>query len=246
MSTTTQKMGPFKMGVMGLQHMFAMFGATILVPLLTGLSIQVTLIAVGVGTLIFHFFAKGRVPAFLGSSFAFMAGIQLISSPNDGLFAGSAQAYGLEAAEHVQAFLPYATGAILVSALLYIVFAVLVKLVGVKRFMKAVPTVVTAPTVVLIGITLAPHAINQASTNIILAAATLIIIIVASSWGKGMVKIIPILLGLAGAYIIALIMNAAGATNADGSALLDFSATSYSSIVGMPDFFLPRFNIWAI
>ncbi|MCL2753605.1 MAG: uracil-xanthine permease [Defluviitaleaceae bacterium] len=238
------KMHPAKMGIMGLQHMFAMFGATVLVPLITGLSVQVTLIGVGVGTLIFHFFAKGKVPAFLGSSFAFMAGIQLITNPNDGLFAGT----GLAQADK----LAYATGAILVSGLLYLVLAGVVKLVGTEKFMKAVPVIVTAPTVMLIGLMLAPWAIQQASTQLPLAIVTLVIIIAALAWGKGMIKVIPILLGLVGAYIVALIMHFGfdiTATNRAGTEivpLLDFARIQGENIVGLPSFMAPRFDLMAI
>ncbi|MCL2575463.1 MAG: uracil-xanthine permease [Defluviitaleaceae bacterium] len=243
MSSATQKTHPAKMGLMGLQHMFAMFGATVLVPLITGLSVQVTLIGVGVGTLIFHFFAKGKVPAFLGSSFAFMAGIQLITNPTDGLFAGQ----GLTQPET----LAYATGAILVSGLLYLVLAGVVKLVGVEKFMKAVPIIVTAPTVMLIGLMLAPWAIQQSATQMPLAIITLVIIIAATAWGKGMIKIIPILLGLAGGYVVALIMHFGfdiTATTRAGAevALFDFTRITGESIVGLPPFMAPRFDIMSI
>ena len=238
MTTTAGKLGHAKMAVLGLQHMFAMFGATILVPLLSGLSVQVTLVATGIGTLIFHLCAKGRVPAFLGSSFAFLVGIRLITNPDDGVFAGTA----LSQAEK----LSYATGGILVSGLVYLLFALLIKLVGVKAFMKYMPPVVTAPTVILIGIMLAPFAISQSSNNLILALITLGIVIVASSWGKGMIKIIPILLGIGGAYLIAIIMHSFGITNPDGSAILDFSMATGAGIVGLPPFMLPRFNIIAV
>jgi len=251
-----------KMTLFGLQHMFAMFGATILVPLLTGLSVQVTLLGAGVGTLIFHFFAKGKVPAFLGSSFAFMVGIRLITDPAAGIFNVSVMEEGIYLMQALGGFsantlisttqfrditLAYATGGILVSGLLYVLFAGIVKLVGVKKFMKWVPPIVTAPTVILIGIMLAPHAINQSSQNILLAAATLIIVIIASSWGKGMIKIIPILLGIGGAYLLALVLhNFTGLTNADDSVIINFAAAQENvgtGIVGLPPFMLPRFGI---
>ncbi|MCL2840410.1 MAG: uracil-xanthine permease [Defluviitaleaceae bacterium] len=251
-----QKLSFPKMGLLGLQHMFAMFGATILVPLISGLSVQVTLIGVGIGTLIFHLLAKGRVPAFLGSSFAFLVGIQLVTDPVDGIFAVASwaeQIEGLAAADiailrnaHIQSVLPYATGGIMISGLLYLAFAALVKVVGVKRFMRFMPPVVTAPTVILIGIMLAPFAINQSRNNMVLALITLGIVVIASSWGKGMIKIIPILLGLAGAYMIALIMHTAGMTNPDGTAILDFSQAAYASVVGLPPFMMPRFNLVVI
>ena len=240
-----KKMSYPKMAIFGLQHMFAMFGATILVPMLTGLSVQVTLIAVGIGTLIFHFISKGKIPAFLGSSFAFMVGINLIADEYTGIFAGGDLTQ--------QERLAYATGAILVSGLVYLFFALLIKLVGVKRFMKFVPPVVTAPTVILIGIMLAPWAIRQSNNNWILAIITLGIVIVASSWGKGMIKIIPILLGIMGAYLVALVIhftgladNVAFFANTDGTAILDFSRASDASIVGLPPFMAPRFNVVSI
>ena len=236
--STAGQLGRSKTAILGLQHMFAMFGATILVPILSGLSVQVTLVAVGVGTLIFHFIAKGRVPAFLGSSFAFLVGIRLITDADTGIFAGTLMSQ--------QEKLAYATGGILISGFVYLLFALLIKWVGVKTFMKYLPPVVTAPTVILIGIMLAPFAISQSSGNMILALLTLAIVIVASSWGKGMVKIIPILLGIGGAYIIALIMHFSGMTNPDGSAVLNFSEAAEAGIAGLPPFMFPRFNIVAI
>jgi len=238
MAIRTKDLSFTKTLLLGLQHMFAMFGATILVPLLSGLSVQVTLIGIGAGTLIFHFITKGRVPAFLGSSFAFLVGIQLITDPEAGLFAGS----GMEQPEK----LAYATGAIMVSGALYLVFALIIKVIGVKRFMEIVPPVVTAPTVILIGIMLAPFAISQSSNNIMLAVLTLGIVIVASSWGKGMVKIMPILLGITGAYLIAVMMQLGGMTNPDGSAIIDFTMAANADVVGMPPFMWPRFDFVAI
>ena len=221
--------------LMGLQHLFAMFGATILVPLISGLSVQVTLVAAGVGTLIFHFVSKGKVPVFLGSSFAFLVGIGLITNPEIGVFAG-------EAMEQTEK-LAYATGGIMIAGFLYLILALLVKIVGVKTFMKYLPTVVTAPTVILIGVMLAPFAITQSSNNLFLAILTLVVIIFFAVWGKGMTKIIPILLGIGGAYIIALIMHFAfGMTNPDGTPILVFGSTG-TGIVGLPPFMAPRFSV---
>jgi len=249
-----QKLGVAKTTVLGLQHMFAMFGATILVPILSGLSVQVTLFATGIGTLLFHLVSKSKVPAFLGSSFAFLVGIRLITDDNTGVFAGSALTQ--------QERLAYATGGILIAGIVYLLFALLVKVVGVKRFMKFTPPIVTAPTVILIGIMLAPFAISQSSENLLLAVTTLVIVIVASSWGKGMIKIIPILLGIGGAYILAVILhNFTSFTNADGSAIIDFVAAlnrvgrpsvAYQTMsdvslagyyVGTPPFMWPRFGL---
>ena len=234
----TKELSFGKTALLGLQHMFAMFGATILVPLLSGLSVQVTLIGIGVGTLIFHLITKGRVPAFLGSSFAFLVGIQLITDPESGLFAGS----GLEMPQK----LAYATGAIMVSGLLYLLFAWIIKVIGVKRFMEIVPPVVTSPAVILIGIMLAPFAISQSSNNLLLALITLGIVVIASSWGKGLVRIMPILLGIAGAYLIALAMQFGGMSNPDGSPIIDFTMAAAADWVGWPPFMLPRFDLVAI
>ena len=231
-------MGYFKMGFLGLQHMFAMFGATILVPLLSGLSVQVTLVSVGLGTLLFHFCTKSKIPAFLGSSFAFLVGIQLITDPVNGIYSGSALS--------MQDKLAYATGGIMVSGAVYLLFALLIKLIGVKKFMQFLPPIVTAPTVILIGIILAPFAISQSLNNIFLAALTLGIIIAASSWGKGMVKIIPILLGIGIAYIVAVVLHNLGIANPDGTAMVDFSRTAGASVAGIPPFFLPKFDALAI
>jgi len=227
-----------KMALLGLQHMFAMFGATILVPLITGLDVRITLLAMGVGTLIFHLFAKGKVPVMLGSSFAFMVGIQAITDPYLGLFAGM----DMTQAER----LSYATGGIMVAGFMYLVFALIVKQVGPEKFMNYLPAVVTAPTVVLIGLILAPFAINQSRNNLPLAGLTLLLVVVFSIWGRGFARIVPILLGLVGAYIVALIMHFMGMTNPDGSAILNFAGLGEASIVGLPPFMLPRFDIVAI
>ncbi|MCL2227264.1 MAG: uracil-xanthine permease [Oscillospiraceae bacterium] len=222
--------------IMGLQHLFAMFGATILVPLISGLSVQVTLFAVGIGTIIFHLISGLRKapPVFLGSSFAFLVGIGLITNPEIGVFAGADMTQNEK--------LAYATGGIMIAGFLYLALAGLIKVIGVKTFMKYLPTVVTAPTVILIGVMLAPFAISQSANNLFLAIATLVIIICFSVWGKGMTKIIPILLGIVGAYIIALLMHfALGMTNPDGSAILEFGRAG-TGLVGVPPFMAPRFS----
>jgi len=232
--------------IMGFQHLFAMFGATILVPILTGLSVQVTLVAVGIGTIIFHLISKGKVPVFLGSSFAFMVGIRLITDPEAGLFAAQFAAAGADFYDVRAYALAYATGAIMVAGGMYFILALVVKLVGAERFMKVLPTVVTAPIVILIGVMLAPFAISQSADNIPLALITLIIIIVFAVFGKGFPKIIPILLGILGAYLVALVFHFVfGWTNADDSAILVFDRAG-TDIVGLPPVMWPRFNLIAI
>lgn len=236
-------LGVPRMLLLGLQHMFAMFGATILVPILVnsyfqgeGLSIQVTLFFAGIGTLFFHVCSKMKVPAFLGSSFAFLGGFATVAELDTGIFAG--MTYGEK--------LPYACGGIVIAGLLYLILALVIKLVGVKRVMRFLPPVVTGPIIICIGLSLAPSAVNNASSNWFLATIALAVIIVFNIWGKGMWKIIPILLGVVISYGVALIMNAVGFTNADGSAILDFSSVSSSSIAGLPPFQLCKFNLTAI
>ena len=238
-----KQLGIPKMLVLGLQHMFAMFGATILVPILVnsyfhgeGLSIQVTLFFAGVGTLFFHICAKLKVPAFLGSSFAFLGGFATVAELNSGIFAD--MTYGEK--------LPYACGGIVVAGLLYLVLALVIRLVGVKRVMRFLPPVVTGPIIICIGLSLAGSAINNAQTNWFLALVALVVIIVFNIWGKGMFKIIPILMGVMISYAVALAMQFAGMTNPDGSTIIDFSSTASSAWVGLPDFIICKFNLTAI
>jgi uracil permease len=209
--------------ILGLQQVFAMFGATVLVPMITGLSISVTLLCAGVGTLIFHLITKGKVPAFLGSSFAFLGGFAAVTQ----IPAGS---------DVNPELLPYALGGVVAAGGVYVIVAGLIKLFGIKRVMQLFPPVVTGPIIVLIGLILSPSAVANASTNWLLAVITIAIIIISSVFGKGMLKILPILLGVFGAYLVALIM---GEVN-----LAD--AVSGAAIVGMPPFMLPKFELGAI
>ena len=227
-----------KMLVLGLQHMFAMFGATVLVPILVNtyglpLSIQTTLFFAGVGTLFFHLCTKMKVPAFLGSSFAFLGGFAAIGAMDAGIYAS------MSGAEKLQ----YACGGIVVAGLLYVVLALVIKAVGVHKVMHFLPPVVTGPIIILIGLNLAPSAVNNASTCWWLALVAMAIIIVANIWGKGMIKIIPILLGVVGAYVVAVIGNAMGATvivdAASGTTgpMLNFSGMAEASLIGLQPFF---------
>lgn len=236
-------LGVPKMLLLGLQHMFAMFGATILVPILVnsyfegeGLSVQVTLICAGLGTLFFHLCTKLKVPAFLGSSFAFLGGFSTIAQLNTGVFADMTMGEKL----------PYACGGIVVAGALYLILALVIKVVGVKKVMRFLPPVVTGPIIICIGLSLAPSAVNNASTNWILALIALAVIIIFNIWGKGMFRIIPILLGVVISYAAALIMQAAGLTNPDGSAILNFTEVASASWVGLPPFQLCKFNLTAI
>ncbi len=226
-----RQLGTPKMLVLGLQHMFAMFGATMLVPILVNgyglpLSIQTTLFMAGLGTLMFHFITKWKVPAFLGSSFAFLGGYAAVAALSVGKYAG------MSGAEKLQ----YAGGGIVVAGILYMILALVIKVVGVKKVMRFLPPIVTGPIIILIGLNLAPSAVSNASTCWPLALAAMAIVVVANIWGKGMVKIIPILLGVVGSYVIAVIANALGATTASGSPLVDFSALAGAKLIGLQPF----------
>ncbi len=236
-------LGTAKMLLLGLQHMFAMFGATILVPILVnsyfhgeGLSVQVTLFFAGFGTLFFHFVSKGKVPAFLGSSFAFLGGFATVAELNSGIYAN--MTYGEK--------LPYACGGIVVAGLTYLILALVIKLVGVKRVMKFLPPVVTGPIIICIGLSLAGSAIGNANANWFLALIALSVIIIFNIWGKGLFKIIPILMGVVISYAVALIMMITGVPNPDGSAVLDFTSVASAAWIGVPDFRICKFDLTAI
>ena len=236
-------LGNGKMAILGLQHLFAMFGATILVPILVnsyfngeGLSIQVTLFFAGIGTILFHVLTKAKVPAFLGSSFAFLGGFQAVANLDSGKFAD--MSYGEK--------LPYACGGIVIAGLLYLVLALIIRAVGVNKVMRYLPPVVTGPIIICIGLGLAPSAVSNAATCWPLALIALAVVIIFNIWGKGMFKIIPILMAVVISYIVALIMNALGVTAADGSPLLNFAPIAEASFVGLPDFFVAKFDLTAI
>ncbi len=238
-----RQLGIPKMLILGLQHMFAMFGATILVPILVnsyfegeGLTVQVTLFMAGVGTLFFHLITKRKVPAFLGSSFAFLGGYAAVAALNTGKYATMTM--------HEK--MAYANGGVVVAGMLYLVLALVIKFVGVQRVMRYLPPVVTGPIIICIGLSLAPSAVNNASTNWLLALIAFAVVVYFNIWGKGMFKIIPILMGVAISYIFALIFNAAGMTNADGSAILDLASVASANAVHIQPFMIAKFDITAI
>lgn len=238
-----RSLGMPKMLILGLQHMFAMFGATILVPILVnnyfngeGLSVQVTLFFAGVGTLFFHLCTKLKVPAFLGSSFAFLGGFETVSKFDTGIFKDMSMGEKL----------PYACGGIVVAGLLYLVLALIIKIVGVNRAMHFLPPVVTGPIIICIGLSLAPSAVSNVQTNWLLAIVAFAIIVIFNIWGRGMFKIVPILLGIAGSYVVALILNFFGVTQPDGKAIFDFTSVASASWVNVPPFQICKFDITAI
>ena len=200
--TDARQLGTGRMLVLGIQHMFAMFGATVLVPILTGLDVATTLLMAGLGTLLFHIITKFKVPAFLGSSFAFLGGYAAVAPK---LADGSSNTE----------LLPYACLGVACAGLVYLVLALIIKLVGVQKVMRFFPPVVTGPIIICIGLILAPSAINNCTTNWLLAIVALAIVIIFNIWGKGMAKIVPILLGVVGAYILALILYLIGEGNPD-------------------------------
>lgn len=200
-----KQLGVSKMLILGLQHMFAMFGATVVVPALTGLNVSTTLLFAGLGTLLFHFLAKGKVPAFLGSSFAFLAGYWAIA-PN-----GEAK------------LLPYACAGVACAGLLYLILAAFIRAFGTGKVMRFFPPIVTGPIIIAIGLNLSQSAITNCSADWLIAVIAIIIIIVCNIWGKGMIKIVPVILGVIGSYVIAAIMGK-----------VDFTPVTQASWIGFP------------
>ena len=204
-------LGAGKMTLLGVQHLFAMFGATVLVPVITGLSVSATLLFAGLGTLIFHLCTKMKVPAFLGSSFAFLGGYATVTQM------GMANGMTLTQA------LPYACIGVFFAGLMYFVVAALFKIFGPARVMKFFPPVVTGPIIIAIGLCLSGSAIQNCSSNWWIALVAILIIVVCNIWGKGMVKIVPILLGVLGSYIAAACFG-----------LVDWTSVGDAAWVGLP------------
>lgn len=199
-------LGVPKMLVLGFQHMFAMFGATVLVPLLTGLDVATTLLFAGLGTILFHLITGRKVPAFLGSSFAFLGG-----------YAAVAPLEGTDTMTNAE-LLPYACLGVACAGLLYLVLAAIIKLVGIHKVMRFFPPVVTGPIIIAIGLGLAGSAVTNCESNWLLAIIALVVILIFNIWGKGMTKIIPILLGVIVSYVVAVILFfAAGKLTPDGA-----------------------------
>ncbi|MBO6167410.1 MAG: uracil-xanthine permease [Kiritimatiellae bacterium] len=215
-----RSLGLPKMGLLGVQHMFAMFGATILVPILTGLSPSATLLWAGLGTLLFHLFTKRMVPAFLGSSFAYLAGYFAM--------AGMAGTAGYEDCTKAT-MLQYACLGVASSSLVYFVVAWFVKACGVKTVMKFFPPVVTGPIIIGIGLVLAPVAINSCTSNWLVALVAIATVISFSIFGRGMFKIIPILMGVIASYLAAVVLGAAGLADS-----IDYSGVASAAWVGLP------------
>ncbi len=220
-----------KMFILGIQHLFAMFGATVLVPLLTGLSVSTTLLCAGIGTLLFHLVTKGKVPAFLGSSFAYLGGFGIVAPFVDG--------------KPNTEMLPYACAGVAFSGLVYLLFSVLIKAFGIRKIMKFFPPVVTGPIIISIGLILAPSAVSNSTTNWLLAFVALGTVVACNIWGKGMIKILPILIAVVVSYVLALVMGEVNFTQINEAAwfglpfqtaamgvfAIDFSPAFISSIL---------------
>ena len=209
-----KELGTPRVLLLGLQHMFAMFGATILVPMLTGLDVSTTLLFAGVGTLLFHFLSKGKVPAFLGSSFAFLGGYAAIAPM-------LTDAAGNQVAN--KELLPYACFGVACAGLLYLVMALLIKIFGAGKVMRFFPPIVTGPIIIAIGLTLSKSAIDNCATDWFIAVVAIALVVVCNIWGKGMVKIVPLIIGVVGSYVLAAIMGR-----------VDFTAVAEADWLGIP------------
>ena len=206
---SAKELGVGKTLVLGLQHMFAMFGATVLVPILTGLDVSTTLLFAGLGTLLFHLLTKRKVPAFLGSSFAFLGGYAAVTRlPDDTL---------------VPERIPYACFGVFCAGLVYLLLAGLIKIFSAKRVMKFFPPIVTGPIIIAIGLTLSKSAIDNCSVNWWVALVAILVVIICNIFGKGMIKIVPILIGIVVSYIVGVCMGE-----------VDFSAVADAAWIGFP------------
>ena len=205
-----RELGEGKVLVLGLQHMFAMFGATVLVPLITGLDVSTTLLFAGLGTLLFHFVTKRKVPAFLGSSFAFLGGYAAIAP------------LGADGSSNIE-MIPYACFGVACAGLLYLLMAALIKIYSAEKIMKFFPPIVTGPIIISIGLTLSKSAIDNCSTNWLVAVAAIAAVIFCNIYGKGMIRIIPILIGVIVSYALGIAMGE-----------VDFTAVAQAPWFGFP------------
>lgn len=209
--TDARQLGYGKFTILGIQHLFAMFGATILVPALTGLPVSTTLLFAGLGTIVFHLISKRTVPAFLGSSFAFIGGYL------------SVKEMGMEMGLSESLALGYACMGVFCAGLCYFIMAALIKGFGTNKVLRYFPPVVTGPMVIAIGLTLSGSAITNCTSNWLLAITAIVVVITSSVWGKGIIRIIPILLGVVSSYALAACLGE-----------VDFSSVSEAAWFGLP------------
>ena len=211
-----RELGAPRMLVLGIQHMFAMFGATVLVPALTGLSVSSTLLFAGLGTLLFHLLSKWKGPAFLGSSFAFLGGYAMIAPMLEDPATGEFTLANTQ-------MLPYACFGVMIAGLLYVILAGLFKAFGPRKVMRYFPPIVTGPIIICIGLTLSSTAIANCASNWWIALVAIAVVIICNIWGKGMIKIIPILLGVIASYVVAACFGQ-----------VDFTAVREAAWIGLP------------
>lgn len=220
--------------LLGFQHLFAMFGATILVPIITGLNPSMALIGAGLGTLLFHFITGHKVPVFLGSSFAFLGVVGSVIAGDP-------------------ANIPLAQGGIIAAGLVYVLISLLIRVIGSEKIVNLFPPIVTGPVIVVIGLTLAPSALSNAGLivpagqaidwiTVMVAVFSLAIVVVCNIYAKGIFKLIPILMGFAGGYILCLILDLTMGTH-----YVDFSAIANAAWINIPyvtpNFFtVPKFD----
>ncbi len=209
--SNTKKLSAGKYALLGFQHVFAMFGATVLVPTLTGLDVATTLLLAGLGTLLFHLVTGGKVPAFLGSSFAFLGGYAAVKALAEG--------QGITGT----GWIPYAGVGVAAAGLIYVLVSFLFRAFGPSKVMRYFPPIVTGPIIICIGINLASSAVNNCAANWWIAILAVAIIIVCNIWGKGMIKIIPILLGVVGSYAVAGLCG-----------MVDFTEVREAAWIGFP------------
>ena len=209
----TQELSASRKTIVGIQFLFVAFGSTVLVPLLVGLDPATALFTAGIGTLLFHLVTKGQVPIFLGSSFAFIAPI-----------ISASQQWGM----------PGTIAGIAGVALVYFLMSALIKWQGRKLLDTLFPPVVIGPVIILIGLSLSPAAVNMAKENWLLAFISLISAILVLVFGRGLVKLVPVVIGIVIGYVVALCMG-----------LVDLSAVATAPWFAMPPmiahFQLPQF-----
>lgn len=202
--------------ILALQHLIAMFGATVLVPILTGINPTVAIFTAGVGTLIFHFCTKGKVPAFLGSSFAFIPVIIMVKEMYNGDLA-------------------YAQGGLVIAGLIYVIMAAIIYKVGAEKIRKLLPAQVVGPMIIVIGLNLLPVALGMATTNLILAGVTLGTALLIKFKGKGILNQVSILIAVFVGYTLSLSMN-----------LVDTSVIANAPLLSVPPLSFPKFDLGAI
>jgi len=217
-----KELGAGKTIVLGFQHMFAMFGATVLVPLLTGLDVSTTLLFAGLGTLLFHAVTKGKVPAFLGSSFAFLGGYAAIAPL-------------LEDGSSNVEMIPYACFGVACAGLVYLILAGLIKLFSVKRIMRYFPPIVTGPIIIAIGLTLSKSAIDNCGSNWFIAIIAIVVVVLCNIFGKGMIKIIPILIGVVVSYLVGACMGEVDFTLVREAAWIRFPVVKEMTVFALFD-----------